>query len=94
VDCDDGSLVVEVADAGPPLPYAGPVTSGGGRGLLGLRERAELYGGQLDAGPVPGGGWLVRARLPVDPVAARLPANAEPALAGTADGEARAGDTA
>jgi len=66
VGCHDGSLVVEVANARPPIPAAVPVASGGGRGLLGLRERAALYGGRLDAGPVPGGGWLVRARLPVD----------------------------
>ncbi|HEX6451667.1 MAG TPA: histidine kinase [Trebonia sp.] len=32
-----------------------------GRGLIGLRERLALYGGELDAGPLPGGGWRVRA---------------------------------
>jgi signal transduction histidine kinase len=36
-----------------------------GRGLLGLRERLSLYGGELDAGPRPGGGWQVRAVMPV-----------------------------
>jgi signal transduction histidine kinase len=81
VGCRDGSLVVEVADAGRPVPAAGPAPSGGGRGLLGLRERAVLYGGQLDAGPVPGGGWLVRARLPVDP-AVSGPAVSGPAVSG------------
>jgi signal transduction histidine kinase len=42
------------------------------RGLLGLTERTALYGGDFDAGRRPGGGWLVRARFPVDwpPVAA------------------------
>jgi len=38
----------------------------GGRGLIGLRERIGLYGGELDAGPRPGGGWRVRARIPVE----------------------------
>jgi signal transduction histidine kinase len=35
-----------------------------GRGLLGLRERLALYGGQLTAGPQPGGGWHVTAVMP------------------------------
>jgi len=64
-------LVVEVADAGRPLRAAGTAATtapGSGRGLLGLRERLTLYGGDLVAGPRPGGGWLVRARMPVEPV--------------------------
>jgi signal transduction histidine kinase len=36
-----------------------------GRGLLGLRERLALYGGELAAGPLPDGGWRVRAVLPL-----------------------------
>jgi signal transduction histidine kinase len=36
-----------------------------GRGLLGLRERLALYGGTLAAGPQPGGGWQLRAVMPV-----------------------------
>jgi signal transduction histidine kinase len=40
-----------------------------GQGLLGLRERASLYGGRLVAGPVPGGGFGVRALLPYGRVA-------------------------
>jgi len=59
----DGDIVVEVADAGAAGPVAAPVP-GAGRGLAGLRERARLYGGELEAGPRPGGGWLVRARIP------------------------------
>lgn len=45
------------------VPADGPLP--GGNGVIGMRERAHVYGGSLDAGPVPGGGWRVRARLPV-----------------------------
>ncbi len=69
----NGDLVVEVADTGHPARTAGPAVPDAGRGLLGLRERTALYGGQLDAGPRPGGGWLVRARIPVRPPPARTP---------------------
>jgi signal transduction histidine kinase len=76
VDYRDGDLLVQVADDGPPAgaaPAADPAVPGAGRGLLGLRERAELYGGELKAGPRPGGGWLVQARIP----AGLLPAGAQ-----------------
>jgi signal transduction histidine kinase len=51
---------------------AGRPTSGGGsirpgRGILGMRERCALLGGQLDARPIPGGGFEVTARLPLAP---------------------------
>ncbi len=88
LDYRANDLVVEVADAGRPFPAAGPAVTtadGGGRGLLGLRERMTLYGGDLMAGPRPGGGWLVRARMPVEPlsppaVAPRLAAPAATSL--------------
>jgi signal transduction histidine kinase len=81
---EPAALVVEVADDGRPIPAAGPapaasgagVPRGAGVGLLGLRERVALYGGELAAGPRPGGGWLVRARIPVEP--AEIPAEAAP----------------
>ena len=36
-----------------------------GFGLAGMRERLELYGGRLDSGPRPEGGYVVRAQLPL-----------------------------
>jgi signal transduction histidine kinase len=36
----------------------------GGAGLLGMTERVKAHGGQVSAGPVPGGGWRVAASLP------------------------------
>jgi signal transduction histidine kinase len=63
----DDQLVVEVADTGRPiLAAAPPVPAGARRGLIGLRERIAIYDGVLDAGPRPGGGWIVRARFPLD----------------------------
>ncbi|MBW8793280.1 MAG: sensor histidine kinase [Streptomyces sp.] len=64
----DGKWVeVTVADNG--LTAQGRSgTTGAGRGLVGMRERARLVGGSLRAGPLPGGGFEVAARLPVERV--------------------------
>jgi signal transduction histidine kinase len=43
-----------------------PDDRGGGRGLIGMRERAELFGGTITAGPAQPHGWRVAVRLPVD----------------------------
>jgi signal transduction histidine kinase len=56
------TLELEVRDSGARVNGT-PPTKGSGHGIVGMRERAELFGGTLEAGPAPGGGWLVRARL-------------------------------
>jgi signal transduction histidine kinase len=38
-----------------------------GHGLIGMRQRAQVFGGTITAGPAPGGGWQVRAELPAQP---------------------------
>ncbi len=90
LDCRDGDLLVAVADVGPPIPAAVPAVPGGGRGLLGLRERVALYGGQLEAGPLPAGGWQVRARFPFDPPPAPAGPAAGPPGAAAAAGPGEA----
>ncbi|MEF9884299.1 sensor histidine kinase [Streptomyces sp. P9-A4] len=55
---------VEITNTGthPTTPAA--AVSSPGQGLTGMRERAALYDGTLDSGPLPTGGWQVRLRLP------------------------------
>jgi signal transduction histidine kinase len=55
-------IELEIADDGHGPPANG---GGAGHGLAGLHERAALYGGVVEAGPGPNGGFLVRAVLPL-----------------------------
>ncbi len=59
---DDG-IELEITDDGPGIGK----NDGSGQGLIGMRERVTLYGGTLESGKRSGGGYLVRAKLPVDP---------------------------
>ncbi|MGD0246226.1 MAG: histidine kinase [Streptosporangiaceae bacterium] len=63
VGCAENSVTIEVTDNGTGEP--GHLTSAGGHGLAGMRERAALLGGELAAGPRADGGFAVRARLPL-----------------------------
>jgi signal transduction histidine kinase len=59
-------LVVEICDDGHGAEVAGNGADGGGHGLTGMGERAAAAGGELEAGPLPGGGFRVRACLPLE----------------------------
>jgi signal transduction histidine kinase len=59
-----GDYRLEVRDDG--AGETAPSSESGGRGLLGMRERAELLGGRLTAGPAEGGGFLASVTVPVD----------------------------
>ena len=66
-----GGVELEVTDDGRPGAVAAGGESaslpGSGHGIAGMRERAALFGGEVSAGPRPGGGWRVHTMLPLDP---------------------------
>jgi len=61
------AVEVEITDNGHPGPTAttSPASGGSGRGLIGMHERAALFGGTLECGPQSAGGWSVHAFLPI-----------------------------
>jgi signal transduction histidine kinase len=63
----DAALHLEITDDGTATAVRVPAArdAGAGAGLVGMRERARLVGGSLDAGPLPAGGFRVSARLPL-----------------------------
>ena len=62
---DEDRLMIRVTDDGRGAAAA---SDGAGHGLAGMRERVELYGGTVMAGPRAGGGFQVTAELPFGPV--------------------------
>lgn len=67
-----GTVELEVVNgpstaAASPGEALAPSARGDGQGVIGMRERARLYGGTLDAGATADGGYRVRARLPLGP---------------------------
>jgi signal transduction histidine kinase len=58
----DGLVQLEITDDGIGSPNGTP----GGHGLVGMRERVAVYGGTLEAGPREGGGFVLRAELPME----------------------------
>ena len=63
IGCAGDAVTIEVTDDG--TAQSGQQAPAGGHGLAGMRERAAVFGGDLAAGPRPGGGYAVRARLPL-----------------------------
>src|SRR5215471_16337681 len=61
-------LALAVTDDGQAAAPPGQREPGRGRGLIGIRERVALHGGTFDAGPLPGGGFSVRASFPLDAI--------------------------
>ncbi len=67
LSCHPGEVELEVTDIGNgDVGSLQVVPVSGGRGLRGMRERAAAYGGKLEAGPRPEGGWRVHLRLQPD----------------------------
>jgi signal transduction histidine kinase len=66
-------LRIQVDDTGPSVGFQPAAGSGNGQGLIGMRERAALYGGTVQTGRTPNGGWTVRTELGLAPAEERTP---------------------
>ena len=56
------ALALRVTDTGKAAAHSQP-----GRGLTGIRERVTALGGATEAGPGPGGGWMLQCSIPIAP---------------------------
>ena len=77
VEHEPRRLGITVSDDGTGSAAARKGDSGG-HGLVGMRERVAVYGGRLDAGAGPDGGFVVRAVLPLDPAGPAVTSAAAP----------------
>lgn len=67
VEVDTREVRIDIMDEGPPSALRQSVHGlPGGHGLLGMRERAMMYGGSFEAGPRSEGGFAVSVRLPAE----------------------------
>ena len=73
---DDPEARLGSGPAAPPDPLSSALPGalagalpGGGHGIIGMRERVSLLGGEFSAGPLPGYGFRVSARIPLPPSA-------------------------
>ncbi len=64
VDYGPDAVTIDVTDDGTRRAASG---ARAGHGLIGMRQRAQVFGGTTTAGPAPGGGWHVHAELPAEP---------------------------
>jgi signal transduction histidine kinase len=71
VDYGPDAITIDVIDDGN---VRAPGGAPAGHGLVGMRQRAQVFGGTTAAGPAPGGGWQVHAELPAESLHAELPA--------------------
>jgi signal transduction histidine kinase len=69
VDYGPDAVTIDVVDDGTARTTSGAPA---GHGLVGMRQRARVFGGTTTAGPAPAGGWHVRAELPAEPPLAEM----------------------